>query len=129
MSNKSKKRRAVALAESFRDSIVSAVETGAGTSTRRSVDGARWNVVHVPGVTFPVMRPRPKLKSRSRVVDTSPERNLAEARTDINEGRAHYRQVLTENSCVTQAQEEKDRLTQIAGVTPELEAWLWTIGK
>jgi hypothetical protein len=75
------------------------------------------------------MRPRPKTASRSRVVDTSPERNLAAARTDINEGRAHYRQVLTENSAVMQSQEEKDRLTQIAGVTPDLNAWLLTIGK
>ena len=129
MSNKSKKRRAVALAESFQASIVSAVEVGAATSSRRSADGARWQVVRVTGTACPVMRPRPKLSSRSHVVDTSPERNLAEPRTDINEGVAHYRQVLTENSCVTQDQEEKGKLTQIAGVTPELETWLRTIGK
>ena len=129
MSNKSKKRRAVALAESFQASIVSAVEVGAATSSRRSADGARWNVVRVPGVVHPVMRPRPKMASRSHIVDTSPERNLAVPRTNINEGVAHYRQVLTENSCVTQSQDEKDQLTLIAGVTPELDAWLKTIGK
>ena len=106
MSNKSKKRRVVALAESFQASIVSAVEAGATTSSRRSADGARWQVARVTGVAFPVMRPRPKTVSRSRVVDTSPERNLALPRTNINEGRAHYRQVLTENSCVTPAEDE-----------------------
>jgi hypothetical protein len=129
MSNKSKKRRAVALAESFQASIVSAVEVGAATSTRRSADGARWQVARVTGVAFPVMRPRPKMASRSHVVDTSPERNLAAPRVNVNEGLAAYRHVLTENSAVMQSQEEKDRLTQLAGVTPELEAWLRTVGK